>query len=78
RDVLTRVNRIIEEELTDKQREVMKSSVYQGQPAAVVAKNMNMNPNAIYKLLHDARLRLKKRLKKEGLTPADILAVFDE
>ena len=76
-DMLARVNRIIEEELTDKQREVMKSSVFLGQPAAVVAKNMDMNPNAVYKLLHDARLRLKKRLEKEGLTPADILSIFE-
>jgi len=76
-DMLARVNRIIEEELTDKQREVMKSAVFLGQPAAVVAKNMDMNPNAVYKLLHDARLRLKKRLEKEGLTPADILSIFE-
>ena len=76
-DMLARVNHIIEEELTDKQRSVMKSAVFQGQPAAVVARDMDMNPNAVYKLLHDARLRLKKRLEKEGLSPADILAVFD-
>jgi len=77
-DMLARINRIIEEELTDKQRTVMKSAVFQGQPAAVVAKNMDMNPNAVYKLLHDARLRLKRRLEKEGLTPADVLSVFDD
>ncbi len=76
-DMLARVNRIIEEELTEKQKTVMKSAVFQGQPAAVVAKNMDMNPNAVYKLLHDARLRLKRRLEKEGLTPADVLSVFD-
>jgi RNA polymerase sigma-70 factor (ECF subfamily) len=75
-DMLSRVNRIIEEELTDKQRTVMKSAVIQGQPAAVVAREMDMNPNAVYKLLHDARLRLKRRLEEEGLTPADVIAVF--
>jgi RNA polymerase sigma-70 factor, ECF subfamily len=77
-DMLARVNRIIEEELTEKQRTIMKSAVFQEQPAAVVAKNMDMNPNAVYKLLHDARLRLKQRLEKEGLTPADVLSVFDD
>ena len=74
--MLVRVNRIIEEELTDKQNTVMQLSVMQGLPAAQVAKEMDMNPNAVYKLLHDARLRLKKRLEEEDLTPADILAVF--
>lgn len=76
-DMLLRINRIIEEELTDKQREIMKSTVFQGQSAAVVAKKMNMNPNAVYKVLHDARVRLKNILKKEGLSPADVLSVFN-
>jgi len=76
-DMLVRVNRIIEEGLTEKQRTVMKSAVIQGLSAAVVAKEMDMNPNAVYKLLHDARLRLKKRLEEEGLTPADVIAVFE-
>ena len=76
-DMLVRVNRIIEEELTEKQKTAMKAVVFQGQPAAVVAKNMDMNPNALYKLLHDARLRLKSELEKENLTPADVLSVFD-
>jgi len=33
--------------------------------------------NALYKLLHDARLRLKRRLACEGLSPAEILIVFE-
>jgi hypothetical protein len=32
----------------------------------------------LYKMLHDARLRLKKRLGKEGLTPQEVLAVFEQ
>lgn len=76
-DMLTRVNRIIEEELTDKQRTVMILSVMQGQPAAIVAREMDMNPNAVYKLLHDARLQIKRRLGDEGLTAAEVLAVFE-
>ena len=76
-NMLARVNRIIEEELTEKQRTAMLAVVYQGRPAAVVAKDMDMNPNALYKLLHDARLRLKSELEKENLTPADVLSVFD-
>jgi RNA polymerase sigma-70 factor (ECF subfamily) len=42
-----------------------------------VARRMNMKRNALYKLLHDARLRLKKRMANEGLTTEDIWAVFD-
>lgn len=76
-EMLARVNRVIEEDLTDKQRQVMQLSVIQGQPAAVVAKTMDMKPNAVYKLLHDARLNIKARLIEEGLSSADILAVFE-
>jgi RNA polymerase sigma-70 factor (ECF subfamily) len=76
-EMLARVNRIVEEDLTDKQRQVMQLSVIQGQPAASVAKTMDMKPNAVYKLLHDARLKIKTRLNEEGLSPADILAVFE-
>ena len=36
-----------------------------------------MKPNAVYKLLHDARVKLKKSLAGDGYTPADILQVFD-
>ena len=71
------MNRIIEEDLTDKQRQVMQLSVIQGQPAAVVARTMDMKPNAVYKLLHDARLSIKARLTEEGLSTAEILAVFE-
>lgn len=75
-DMLLRVNRIIEEELTEKQNTVMQLSVMQALPAAEVAQKMDMKPNAVYKLLHDARLRLKERLAEEGLSPAEVLAVF--
>jgi len=29
-------------------------------------------------MMHDARLRLKKRLEKEGLTPQEVLSVFEQ
>ena len=76
-DMLRRVNRIIEEDLTEKQRTVIKLSVIQGQPAAVVAREMDTNPNAVYKLLHDARLQIKRRLEEEGLTASEVIAVFE-
>ncbi len=75
--MLLHINKLIENELTDKQRTVMKASIFEGKSTAVVAKQMDMKPNAVYKLLHDARLRLKKTLEKEGLSPSDVLAIFE-
>jgi RNA polymerase sigma-70 factor (ECF subfamily) len=76
-DVLKRVQRIIMEELTDKQRSAMMAVGVQGMPMEEVARRMGMERNALYKLMHDARLRLKRRLLRDGLTPADVLAVFE-
>jgi hypothetical protein len=36
-----------------------------------------MKRNALYKLMHDARLKLKKRLADEGLEPEEVLAAFE-
>ena len=76
-DVLSRVQHIIMEELTDKQRRAMIAVGVQGIPMEVVARRMGMGRNALYKLMHDARLRLKRRMLRDGLTPGDVLAVFE-
>lgn len=77
-DMMRRLNSIINNELTDKQRTVLTASVIRDLPTAQVAKMMDMKPNAVYKLLHDARVRLKKRLESEGLSAGDIIAVFQD
>jgi RNA polymerase sigma-70 factor (ECF subfamily) len=76
-DMLQRVSRLINEELTEKQRTAIVATAIEGVPLEEVARRMNMKRNALYKLLHDARLRLKKRLANEDLTTEDIWAVFD-
>lgn len=77
KDMLKRVNRIIMEELTDKQRKALMATM-EGFPLEEAAQRLGMNRNALYKLMHDARLRLKKRLEKEGLTPQEVLSVFEQ
>jgi len=76
-DVLARVQRMIMEELTEKQRQAMIAIGVKGMPMEEAARRMHMNRNALYKLMHDARRRLKRRMLREGLTPADVLAVFE-
>lgn len=77
-DLLERVRRIITEGLTDRQRTALVATGVRGMPPDEVARRMGMQPNALYKLIHDARLRLKRRLEREGLTPAEILALFEK
>ena len=50
----------------------------EGFPLEEAARRLGTNRNALYKMLHDARLRLKKRLEKEGLTPQEVLSVFEK
>jgi RNA polymerase sigma-70 factor, ECF subfamily len=76
-EMMKRVNRIIMEELTDKQRQAM-TAIMEGFPLEEAARRLGTNRNALYKMMHDARLRLKKRLQKEGLTPQEVLSVFGQ
>ena len=77
-DMLARVRRVIDEELTERQRRAVIMLGLQGMPMGEAAKRLNTNRNALYKLLHDARLRLKQRLQTEGLTAQEVLAAFEE
>jgi RNA polymerase sigma-70 factor (ECF subfamily) len=78
RELLAYVSRLINEELTEKQRTALTAAVIQGRPLSEVAYMMNSNQNAIYKLLFDARQRLRHRLADDGLTPEDVIATFEE
>ncbi len=77
-DMLEHVRRILEQELTPKQREALTLLGIQDMPLEEAAKRMKTNRNALYKLLHDARLRLKRRLVAEGLTSQEVLAAFEQ
>jgi RNA polymerase sigma-70 factor, ECF subfamily len=78
RMMLEKVQRMIAEELTDKQQQAMTAVMQGGMPLQEVAVRMGTNRNALYKLLHDARQRLQKRMQREGLSPDEILAMFTE
>lgn len=76
-DMMSRVKRIIAEELTDRQREALVMLGIQDLPMDDAARKLKTNRNALYKLLHDARLRLKRRLTMEGLNAQEVLASFE-
>ena len=69
---------IIDEDLTDKQRDVVIAVILEGMPIAEVAWRMGTTQNALYKLLHDARRKLKRRMEAVGLSPREVLANFDQ
>ena len=75
--MMAAVQRIIMEELTELQRTAMMAVMQGGMPLQEVADRMGTNRNALYKLLHDARRRVQKRMIDEGMTPQELLAMFD-
>jgi len=75
---LSALRQIIAEELTDKQRQAFFAAYIHAVPLEEVARRMSTNRNALYKLLHDARQRLKKRIMAKGLSPDDFAATFGE
>jgi len=74
--LLETVLRLVDEELTDRQRQAMLAIVVAGMPLQDVADRMGTSRNALYKLMHDARRRLKRRMADRGLTPDGVLAAF--
>lgn len=72
-DLVDKVMTIINEELTDKQKKAINALMIQGLPIPVVAKQMDTNRNALYKLVYDARLKIKNKLEIEGIDPDKML-----
>jgi RNA polymerase sigma-70 factor, ECF subfamily len=76
--VLGELRRMVDEELTDRQREAVVAVLLEGMPVSEVAKRMGIKQNALYKLLHDARRKLKRQMEATGLSPQEVLAAFEE
>ncbi len=70
------VRDVIRNELTARQRQVLVAMVFEDVPMDEVASHLGTNRNAIYKLLHDARLKLKLRLEARGLLVEEIMDLF--
>ena len=78
-DMLNVVYNLIETELTDRQRTAIVSILQGGMPIDQVARKMNTNRNALYKLIHDARKRLQQALMDStGFSAQEVLAMFEQ
>ncbi len=74
-DLLKTLAELIEGELTDKQRTVVRA-LLGGMPVEEIASRTESNRNAVYKLFHDAKLRLKKGFESKNYSMADIEGIF--
>jgi RNA polymerase sigma-70 factor (ECF subfamily) len=71
------VAKMIDEELTERQRTAVVAIMINGMPISEAARRMDTNRNALYKLVHDARQRLQKKMTENGISPDEVLAVFE-
>ena len=75
-EVLRIVDEAIENVLTERQRMALTSYVIDGANIEVIAEQMGTNRNALYKLIHDARVKLKKYMEEQGLSLDYVLDLF--
>lgn len=76
REVWEVIDRVIRDDLTPRQRHALVGRVLQGKSLIVLAEELETNKDNVYKLLHDARKRLKHALLARGISQADALAAF--
>lgn len=66
----------IEHHLTVKQQQLLRAVVFEQVPLDEVVRHWGSNRNALYKLLHDARRKLKSHLQARGFDVEEILDLF--
>ena len=75
-DVLAKVSAAIDEALTERQRTALVAVAIDGVPMEIVAERLDTNRNALYKLLHDARKKLRAHLEVQGLSIDYVMDLF--
>jgi RNA polymerase sigma-70 factor (ECF subfamily) len=71
------LSELIETSLTPLQRKALIAHAFQDMPLDLVAEWLGTNRNSLYKLIHDARKRLKAALLARGVTHRELIAIFD-
>lgn len=77
-DVLTKINTALADALTDRQYQALEAVALKGIPMDVVAAQMGTNRNALYKLVHDARKKLRAHLDAQGLSVDYVMELFQK
>jgi RNA polymerase sigma factor (sigma-70 family) len=65
-------NALIDEVLSQKQRTAMVYRMKYAMPLDEIARRTGSSRNGVYKLLHDARMKLKKAMESRGISRDDI------
>lgn len=67
---------VIKHDLTERQRHVLTMMVFNEVPLDEVVRHLGSNRNAVYKMLHDARRKIKSSLQARGFEIGEMLSLF--
>ncbi|MEO1525324.1 MAG: sigma-70 family RNA polymerase sigma factor [Planctomycetota bacterium] len=73
--MVVKLQKLIDETLSEKQRFAIRASLA-GLPVEVIAEKSGSNRNSVYKLVHDARVKLRSGLEANGISADTLAAVF--
>jgi RNA polymerase sigma-70 factor (ECF subfamily) len=71
------IRSVIQNELTERQRTALLRVVFDGVPVEVVAEQLATNRNNIYKIIHDARKKLRRELERRDWSADEVLRAFE-
>jgi RNA polymerase sigma-70 factor, ECF subfamily len=77
-DVMIKIDKALKDVLTERQYQALVAVALQGVPLEIVAERMGTNRNALYKLLHDARTKLRNALEAQGLNINYMMNLFQD
>ncbi len=75
-DVRDKIELALKEALTERQYQALVAVALKGIPMDVLAERMGTNRNALYKLIHDARRKLKAHLESQGISTDYMMNLF--
>ncbi|MCY3864652.1 MAG: sigma-70 family RNA polymerase sigma factor [Chloroflexi bacterium] len=75
-DVMEKIELALQEALTERQYQALVAVALKGIPMDVLAERMGSNRNALYKLIHDARRKLKTHLESQGISTDYMMNLF--
>jgi RNA polymerase sigma-70 factor (ECF subfamily) len=73
--LLSKLKELIDSELTERQWRALTAELA-GMPLSEIAEKLGSNTNSLYKLLHDARKKLRRGLEASGFTSEDVRAAW--
>jgi RNA polymerase sigma-70 factor (ECF subfamily) len=70
------IQQVIDEDLTPRQREALTMAVLDDAPMEAIASALGTNRNNVYKIVHDARRKLRRELEERGWSADDVFQAF--